>query len=175
MEQPIESMEIEPSIQDSKSKDFKYKLLERLNEPETSLTKSLTLAITIQTMFSKDTEVLELLFRFFIEKNQLEMSVDLWENELLKKVNLNETSFFDKHLDNIATQIIFHLDKKRQLQNQSLASIQLDPRDEFYMKLFLKLSQSSQEKFVTLLLEKNKSKFSFLKIEPITATTTESN
>lgn len=143
MDQSVEPMEVETTVQELKSKEFKYKLLERLNEPQTSLTKSLTLAITIQTMFSKDTEVLELLFQFFIEKNQLEMSVDLWENELLKKVNLNETSFFDKHLNNIATQIIFHLDKKRQLQNQTSNSVQLEPRDEFYMKLFLKLSQPS--------------------------------
>jgi len=175
MDQSVENMEIEQSIPEPKSKDFKYKLLERLNEPDTSLAKSLTLAITIQTMFSKDTEVLELLFRFFIEKDQLEMSVDLWE-ELLKKMNLNETSFFDKHLNNIAIQIIFHLGKKRQLQaNSTIAQQQLDPRDEFYMKLFLKLSQPSQEKFVTLLLEKNKSKFCFLKIEPAASNPNDGN
>ena len=86
MDQSVEPMEVETTVQEPKSKEFKYKLLERLNEPQISLTKSLTLAITIQTMFSKDTEVLELLFQFFIEKNQLEMSVDLWENELLKKL-----------------------------------------------------------------------------------------
>jgi hypothetical protein len=42
-----------------------------------------------------------------------------------------------------------------------------DPRDEFYMKLLLMLGRSSQEKFVILMLEKNKSMCSFLKIEPI--------
>ena len=97
-----------------KSKDFKYKLLERLNEQQTSLTKSLSLAITIQTMFSKDLEVLELLFQFLIDKNQLEMSVDLWENELLKKVNLLETKYFDSHLNKIASQIIYHLDRNKE-------------------------------------------------------------
>lgn len=150
------------NVASSKSKDFKYKLLERLNEPETSLTKSLTLAITIQTMFSKDLEVLELLFKFYLEKNQLEMSIDLWENELLKKVNLNETHYFDQHLNNIAAQIVFHLDKNKRSQN-NLA--QLDSKDEFYMKLFLKLNQQSQEKFIILLLDKHKAKFSFLKID----------
>lgn len=169
MSELVEKMEIaedapaEPTA--SKSKDFKYKLLERLNEPETSLTKSLTLAITIQTMFSKDLEVLEHLFEFYINKNQLEMSTDLWENELLKKVSLVESSHFDKHLNRIAEQIISHLDKKKQNLNNLN---NLDPRDEFYLKLFLKLSQATQEKFVTLILEKYKSKFSFLKIEPPT-------
>ncbi len=152
-------------------KDFKFILLERLNDPESSLTKSLTLALTIQTMFNMDIEVLELLFRFLIEKNQIEMSVDLWENELLKKHNLNESSFFDNHLDNITTQVIFHLDKKSKFQSQNLASIMPDPRDEFYMKLLLMLGRSSQEKFVILMLEKNKSMCSFLKIEPITENT----
>jgi histidinol phosphatase-like enzyme len=54
-----------------------------------------------------DIEVLELLFRFLIEKNQIEMSVDLWENELLKKHNLNVNKCYligDRESDILAAQ-----------------------------------------------------------------------
>jgi hypothetical protein len=52
---------------ESKSNDFRYKLLERLETSDTNLTKNLTLAITIQTMFNKDLEVLERLFHYKLQ------------------------------------------------------------------------------------------------------------
>lgn len=155
-----------------KSDDFKYKLLDRLFSPDADTTKSLTLAITIQTMFSKDLEVLERLFNFFIQKNQLEMALDLWENTLLKKFNLSPINVFDLHLTKIATQIIYHLNVKamsHREKNQK-TKIDINQTDEFYLQLFLKLSQPSQEKLATQLLDKYRMGFSFLRINMPDAT-----
>jgi hypothetical protein len=94
----IENMDVDEQNKteksDVKSSDrielMKQKLIRQLFDAETNLSKSLTLAITIQTMFSKDLEALEKLFQFFIEKNQIEMATDLWQNDLLKNFNLSE-------------------------------------------------------------------------------------
>jgi hypothetical protein len=155
----------EPALR-PKSNDFKYKLLERLENSDTSLTQNLTLAITIQTMFNKDPEVLERLFRFFIDQKQMEMALDLWENDIIKRFNLSAVAEFDVHLKRIVTQIIFHLSVKAlsEREKKQLTKLEIDPIDEFYLELFLKLSQPSQEKLVTQLLDKYRNGFSFLKI-----------
>jgi len=150
----------------AKSNNFKYKLLERLEASttttsESALTKDLTLAITIQTMFSKDLEVLERLFRFFIQKKQVEMAVDLWENDLLKKFNLVTTTDFDEHLKQIATQIIYHLSVKPVSEQHTDKA---ESNGEFYLQLFLKLSQASQEKLVTQILDKYRDGLAFLRV-----------
>lgn len=153
----------------AKSNNFKYKLLERLETSDsTTLTKNLTLAITIQTMFNKDAEVLERLFRFFIDQKQIDMAIDLWETDILRKFNLSTVTEFDAHLARISTQIIFHLSVKAlsEREKNQLAKLEIDPIDEFYLELFLKLSQPSQEKLITQLLDKYRTGFSFLKINP---------
>lgn len=158
----------EPTLP-AKSNNFKYKLLERLETSDsTNLTKNLTLAITIQTMFNKDAEVLERLFRFFIDQKQIDMAIDLWETDILRKFNLSTVTEFDAHLTRISTQIIFHLSVKAlsEREKNQLAKLEIDPIDEFYLELFLKLSQPSQEKLITQLLDKYRAGFSFLKINP---------
>ena len=161
MEQ-VEVMEIEESAAPPKSVDFKYKLLEKLDDPDTSLTKNLTLAITIQTMFSKDLEVMEKLFQFFINNNQIHMAKDLWENELLTKFNLTETTVLDKHLNKIVHQIVYHLSMKT-LSTRDNLTTESDSSGEFYLQLFLKFSPPIQEKLVAIILEKYRAGFAFLK------------
>jgi len=114
----------------AKSNNFKYKLLERLEASatttsESALTKDLTLAITIQTMFSKDLEVLERLFRFFIQK------------------------------------VIYHLSVKPVSERHTDKA---ESNGEFYLQLFLKLSQASQEKLVTQILDKYRDGLAFLRV-----------
>lgn len=125
----------QPSL---KSADFKYKLLERLENSDASLTKNLTLAITIQTMFNADLEVLERLFRFFIERKQLDMAVDLWENDLLKRFNLAIATAFDEHLQRIATQIIYHLSVKKLSDREKKQLIKIDTKYDILLKILVK-------------------------------------
>lgn len=177
-EEPLSEVNVHGQSIDSrqnKAKDFKYKLLERLesdtnNNSNDDPTKNLTLAITIQTMFNKDPEVLERLFRFFIEKKQFEMALDLWENDLLKRFNLDNEASFDIHMQSIATQIIKHLSVNRTVQSNTTANISekdsltTAAADVPYLELFLKMSQTSQEKLVIQLLNKYRNGFSFLRV-----------
>ena len=79
------------------------------------------------------------------------MAKDLWENELLTKFNLTETTVLDKHLNKIVHQIVYHLSMKT-LSTRLDQTV--DPSGEFYLKLFLKFSPLIQEKLVAIILEK---------------------
>ncbi len=158
------------NLNSAKLANLKVKLLCRLEASmltprDIVLTKNLSLAITIQTIFSEDPEILERLFCFFINKNQIEMALDLWENSLLKKFNLAATSVFDLHLKKISIQVINHLSVKEASRTDLnlVDKVENMSSGEFYLQLFLKLSPASQEKLVTQILEKFKTGFGFLR------------
>ena len=164
-----EKMDTQESVQPALSEIDKNKenlLFDKLYKNRENLNKCLANALTIQSMYKKDLKILIRLFEFFLEVNQLDMAYDLCENDLLKNFNLIESNLFDAHFNKFGAQIIQNLSIKSPAQSGQLDQSKLnktDSNDEFYFKLFLKLSQASQENLVKQLLDKYQSSFAFLK------------
>ncbi len=147
------------------SDDQKRQLFEKLAKFRSeNSNKSLTLAMTIQTMFKENLSVLIELFEFYLEMNELNMADDLCENDIFKNFNLNQTSLFDSHLNNFSEQIIYNLSVKSLANRSALNQTPKPSSDEIYFKLFLKFSSTNQDKLVQILLERYKSIFSFFKV-----------
>ena len=147
------------SVKETKESDMvKVKLLDRLQGNESSLNKSLALAFTIQTMYGKDIDLLEKIFQFYLQRNQIERAAELLENDLLKKFKISETNCFDHHLRKFAQQIIINLS----LINSP--KVDQNTEDGLYFQLFLKLSVQCQEKLVVEILEKFRANCTLFKL-----------
>lgn len=142
------------------SEEHKQQLFEKLIQTkQENPNKSLSLALTIQTMYKDNLEVLIQLFKFYLEMNQLDLAQDILENDILRNFNLNDTTLFDFDLNKFSFQIISNL-SVRSISNRSNST---SKNDDIHFKLFIKLNQDCQEKLVKQLFEKYKSLFAFLK------------
>lgn len=150
---------------DSVEKSDSLKLVDKLVEISHDSNKFASMAFTINAMNKDNVEVLVSLFELYKRNNKVNMAVELLENDLLRRFDLNdEKSVFDSHLDKLASLIIKSNASTSKHSTTPSISQTNDDDSQFYSKVFGALSESSQAKLIGLLIEKFKSKLSFLRV-----------
>ena len=139
------------------------------NQPESKF-KIQALALTIQSMCAGHFGMLVKLFEFYVEQRLLEMCADIFENLLFKNFDLlnnaAHANLFDKHTDAFTVEIIRQLSPKRQSVIGLNQTGGQEKENEFYFQVFLKMSQSNQDKFVGKVVERLVADLSlFLKVD----------
>lgn len=126
-----------------------------------------SLAITIQSISSDDFYMLVQLFEFYIQRDMYEMALDLFENVLLKSEKhdlFSNSSPFEHHLNLFVVDIVKNLSNKPLHRSYDEILKQSVIKSGIYFKIFIKSSQTNQEKFIGKILEKLMGEMSFLKV-----------